>query len=61
MQNAEGRDSGVLEGMRPQMPRIGSSVGLSGPLTKRRSAKLAAPPYLRLVWRSHLQLVRMRH
>eukprot|EP00965_Chrysotila_dentata_P009220 300492-Pleurochrysis_carterae.AAC.6 len=61
MQDAKARASGVLEGMPPQMSRIGASIWLSGPLAKRRSATLAAPPYLRVVWRSRSQLVRMRH
>eukprot|EP00965_Chrysotila_dentata_P252414 6210663-Pleurochrysis_carterae.AAC.4 len=32
--------------MPPQIPLIGASVLLSGPMAERRSATLAAPPYL---------------
>eukprot|EP00965_Chrysotila_dentata_P051835 1721001-Pleurochrysis_carterae.AAC.1 len=59
MQDAKARDSSAPGGMPPQMPRIGASVWLSGPLAKRRSATLAAPPYLQFVWRSRSQLVCM--
>eukprot|EP00965_Chrysotila_dentata_P254619 6211941-Pleurochrysis_carterae.AAC.1 len=32
--------------MQPQISCVGASVWLSGPLAKRRSATLPAPPYL---------------
>eukprot|EP00965_Chrysotila_dentata_P166883 5510131-Pleurochrysis_carterae.AAC.1 len=61
-QDAKARHSGDQEGMPPaQMPRIGASVWLSGPQTKRRRATLAAPPYLQFAWQSRSQLVRMRY
>eukprot|EP00965_Chrysotila_dentata_P036408 1212411-Pleurochrysis_carterae.AAC.2 len=43
MQNDKAKDLGVPEGMPPQIARISASVW---PQAKRRSATLAAPPYL---------------
>eukprot|EP00965_Chrysotila_dentata_P207938 6184413-Pleurochrysis_carterae.AAC.8 len=55
-QNGNDEVSG-LEGpksVQPQIPHIGASVLLSGPLAKRRNAALAALPYLAVRMARHL-------
>eukprot|EP00965_Chrysotila_dentata_P130104 4300957-Pleurochrysis_carterae.AAC.1 len=46
MKYDKARNFGVPEGMPLQIPSIAASAWLSGPLTERRSATLASPPYL---------------